>query len=234
MKILVGCEESQRVCMAFRNKGHEAYSCDIQEPSGGHPEWHILGDCLSLLNGNCIFTTMDGVEHKVDGKWDMLLLFPPCTDLAISGNRYFSEKRADGRQRASIEFFMKCMTADCDKICVENPINIIGGEKYLKEFFPDLCDKYGLPIKPTQRIQPWWFGEPVQKTTQLWLKGLDPLVPIVKEKPQMGAKEWVWNGIKKKESEYNYKVSCASHKERAKIRSKTFEGVAKAFADQWG
>lgn len=104
MKILVGCEESQRVCMAFRNKGHEAYSCDIQEPSGGHSEWHILGDCLSLLNGDCIFTTMDGVEHKVDGKWDMLLLFPPCTDLAISGNRYFPEKRADGRQRRQLSF----------------------------------------------------------------------------------------------------------------------------------
>ena len=134
MRVLVACEESQRVTMEFRNLGHEAYSCDIIDCSGGHPEWHIKQDVLSLLNGNCKFKTCDGAEHEVDGKWDLLLAFPPCTHLAVSGARHFEKKRADGRQREAIEFFCKFFEADCDHIAIENPVNIISGE-YIKKWF---------------------------------------------------------------------------------------------------
>lgn len=132
MKVLIACEESQRVCAAFRERGHEAYSCDIQECSGGHPEWHIKGDCLLIINGNCEFTTQDGQAHKIDGKWDLLIAHPPCTYLTVTGNRWFSvEKygkkaieRAKKREGA-IDFFMKFATCDCDKIAIENPVGII-------------------------------------------------------------------------------------------------------------
>lgn len=107
MRILVCCEESQKVCINFRNLGHEAYSCDIQEPSGGHPEWHINEDVLQLLNGNCTFKTMDGIKHTIIGKWDMLISFPPCTHLALSGAMHFEKKRNDGRQRDGVEFFCR-------------------------------------------------------------------------------------------------------------------------------
>lgn len=102
----MACEESQRVCIEFRNKGHEAYSCDIIECSGGHPEWHIMEDVLPLLNGNCEFRTVDRALHKVSGKWDMIIAFPPCTHLAVSGARWFKNKRDDGRQKDGIEFFV--------------------------------------------------------------------------------------------------------------------------------
>ena len=108
MKVLVACEESQEVCKAFRAKGHEAYSCDIQDCSGGHPEWHLQVDALELL--------------KL--KWDMIIAFPPCTHLAVSGARHFEKKRADGRQREAIEFFCKFLTADCERIAIENPVGI--------------------------------------------------------------------------------------------------------------
>ena len=164
MKILVACEESQRVCIEFRNRGHEAYSCDIIECSGEHPEWHIMNDVLPLLDGYCEFKTVDGTLHKIDGKWDMIIAFPPCTHLAVSGARWFENKRYDGRQRDGIEFFCKFLNADCNKIAIENPNGIIGGS-YVKKWFPDLCQKYNLPIAPTQRIQPYEYGEPYTKTT---------------------------------------------------------------------
>ena len=107
MNVLVACEESQVVCKAFRARGHNAFSCDIIECSGGHPEWHIQGDVLPLVNGRCAFKTMDGAEHTIGGKWDMIIAFPPCTHLAVSGARHFEKKRADGRQREGIEFFCK-------------------------------------------------------------------------------------------------------------------------------
>ena len=146
MKILVACEESQRVCKAFRDKGHEAYSCDILPTSGDHPEWHIQCDVTELLKGG----------------WDMIIAFPPCTDLCVSGARHFEKKRTDGRQRSSIEFFCKFLKADCEKIAIENPVGIISGD-YIKTWFPDLAEKYGLPLKPTQIIQPYYFGEPHKK-----------------------------------------------------------------------
>lgn len=190
MKILVACEESQEVCKAFREKGHEAYSCDIQECSGGHPEWHIQEDVLPLLNGNCSFHTTDGTFYEIEGKWDIIIAFPPCTHLAVSGAPHFEKKRADGRQREGIEFFCKFFTADCDKIVIENPVNIISGN-YIQNWFPDLAEKYGLPKEPTQRIHPWMFGDNFSKCTCLWEKGVDPLISLVTEQPKMEWKEWI-------------------------------------------
>lgn len=242
MKILVACEESQRVCIAFREKGHEAYSCDIIDCSGGHPEWHIKGDVLPLLkrkdNGNngwhhFFFTTADGVEHSVD-KWDMIIAFPPCTHLAVSGAAHFEKKRADGRQREGIEFFCQFLNADCDKIIIENPVGIIGGD-YIKKHFPDLCEKYGLPKKPTQTIQPWMFGDNFNKKTCLWEKGVQPLKPLVTTEPELEYFEWTdKNGKKKRQPKWYYEALSLPPAERAKVRSKTFPGVAKAMADQWG
>ena len=130
MKVLIACEESQAVCTAFRNLGHEAYSCDIQECSGGRPEWHIMGDVLPLINGSCEFNTMDGVKHVIEGRWDMLIAHPPCTYLTNVATRHYSLKctpaekvveRMKKREEA-IVFFMQIMLADVPKIAVENPI----------------------------------------------------------------------------------------------------------------
>ena len=237
MKILVACEESQEVCKAFREKGHEAYSCDILKCSGGHPEWHIRHDVLGLLNGNCEFDTCDGLHHKVDGRWDMIIAFPPCTHLAVSGARHFEKKRADGRQREGIEFFCKFLQADCDKVVIENPINIISGD-YVKKWFPDIAEKYGLPIVPSQRIHPWMFGDNYSKNTCLWIKGLPLLVPKVTEEPEMEWKEWIdkKTGRKKRQNKWYYDalINAKTPVERSIIRSKTFPGIAKAMAEQWG
>lgn len=145
MRILVACEESQAVTKELRRLGHEAYSCDIQECSGGHPEWHLQQDVIPLL----------------DETWDMIIAFPPCTDLAVSGARWFPQKRADGRQQKSIGFFMRFVNADCPRIAIENPIGIMSSEYR----------------KPDQIIQPWQFGHGETKATCLWLKGLPKLVP---------------------------------------------------------
>ena len=145
MRILVACEESQAVTKELRRLGHEAYSCDIQPCSGGHPEWHLQVDALELLKM----------------RWDMLIAFPPCTDLAVSGARWFPEKRADGRQQRSIDFFMRFVRADCPRIAIENPVGIMSTEYR----------------KPNQIIQPWMFGHGETKATCLWLKGLPPLIP---------------------------------------------------------
>lgn len=117
MRVLIACEESQEVTIEMRRLGHEAYSCDIQDCSGGHPEWHIKGDALELINGNCRFKTMDGEWHEIDGQWDMLIAHPPCTHLAASGARHFAKKRADGRQQEAIKFFMAFINADCPPDC---------------------------------------------------------------------------------------------------------------------
>lgn len=160
MKILVACEESQAVTIELRRLGHEAYSCDIIPCSGGHPEWHIMQNVLPLLNGNCSFKTMDGTEHSIETRWDMIIAFPPCTHLAVSGAKWFAAKRADGRQQAAIDFFMQFANADCSKIAIENPVGIMS--TYYR--------------KPDQIIQPWQFGHGETKKTCLWLKGLPPLI----------------------------------------------------------
>lgn len=211
MKLLVCCEESQTVCKAFRELGWEAYSCDIEpESGGGHPEWHIQQDVLPLIDGDCSFKTVDGTEHHIEGQWDLLICHPPCTDLAVSGARWFKEKQADGRQQRSIEFFLKFTTAKCQHIAIENPIGIMS--TYYR--------------KPDQIIQPWQFGEPFEKTTCLWLIGLPSLEPtnIVEFPKRQKCKsgktlpEWYSNAPKK---------------DRGKIRSRTFPGIAKAMAEQW-
>lgn len=177
MKVLVACEESQAVCIAFRKLGHEAYSCDTQECSGGHPEWHIKGDVLPLINGNKPFITMDGDLHAIVGTWDLLIAFPPCTYLTNAGSVRLRIKGEINKERMAkaVEakaFFMKFLEADCQKICVENPTP--GKIHQLPQY--------------TQAIQPWWFGHPYTKRTCLWLKNLPPLpLPILfgKELPRM-------------------------------------------------
>lgn len=123
MKILVACEESQAVCKAFRARGHEAYSADIREPSGGHPEWHILGDALPLIDGDCTFRTMDGQQHRIIGEWDMIIAFPPCTDLAASGARSFARKRANGTQERSMQWYYdtRCRGKRRGKVASKTP-----------------------------------------------------------------------------------------------------------------
>ena len=245
MRVLVACEESQAVTKELRRLGHEAYSCDIIECSGGHPEWHIRQNVLTLLNPEELpfgggagigFFTDDGAWHFIDGKWDMIIAFPPCTHLAVSGAAWFEKKREDGRQREGIDFFCQFLNADCDKVAIENPIGIISGD-YIPKWFPDLAEKYGLPKKPTQVIHPWMFGDNFSKSTCLWLKGLDPLVPLVTEQPELEWKEWVdkKTGKKKRQPLWFYKALADSKtpEERAKIRSKTFPGIAKAMAEQW-
>lgn len=209
MKVLVACEESQAVCKAFREKGHEAYSCDIQECSGGHPEWHIKGDALLLLNGNCKFTTGDGKKHTIDGKWDLIIAHPPCTYLSNAGARFLYPKGVLNESRLKLgleakDFFIKFLNADCKRICVENPTP---------------SKVYELP-KCTQVIQPWQFGHPVQKRTCLWLKNLKPLRPtiIMEERQSSKAADW-----------FN-----KAGKDRQKNRAKTFSGIAEAMAEQWG
>lgn len=237
MNVLVACEESQTVCKAFREKGHKAFSCDIQDCSGGHPEWHIKEDVLPLLDGSCTFKTMDNVSHTIEGKWDLIIAHPPCTHLSVSGARHFEKKRADGRQREGIEFFCKFLQADCDKVVIENPVNIISGE-YIKEHFPDLAEKYGLPKNPTQRIHPWMFGDNFSKNTCLWIKGLEPLVPKYTEEPEMEYITWrdKKTGKLKRQNKWYYDafVNCKTSEERSKLRSKTFPSIAQAMAEQWG
>ena len=235
MNVLVACEESQRVCTAFREKGHNAFSCDILPCSGGHPEWHIQGDVLKVLNPSFVplgdgweetrikgieFNTCDGKEHFVNNKWDIIIAHPPCQFLTNTGNPYLNvekwgEKaiqRAKDRE-AAFEFFMKFANADCDKICVENPIG-----------YPNTHFR-----KPDQIIQPWQFGHPFTKATCLWLKGLEPLKPTVTEKPE-NCKSYAWETMI---DERGKTISWNSELSR-KLRSKTFDGVANAMANAWG
>lgn len=227
IRVLVACEESQEVCKAFRARGFEAYSCDIQECSGGHPEWHIKGDALMLINGSCSFTTMDGCTHTIEGKWDLMIAHPPCTDLCVSGARHFEKKRANGRQEKSIKFFAKFLEADCNKIAIENPVGIISGE-YILKWFPDLAKEYNMPLKPSQIIQHYEFGHPYTKKTCLWLVGLPELKKTdVLTKPSNG---WVNQSFTSdgRYGGYNGKFNTA------KQRSKTFPNIAQAMAEQWG
>lgn len=203
MKILLACEESQKVCEAFRAKGHEAYSCDILPCGGSHQEWHIQGDVLPLL----------------EQEWDMIIAFPPCTHLAVSGAAHFAKKRADGRQQEGIDFFMKFANAKCPRIAIENPIGIMSK----------------LWRKPDQIIQPWQFGDKFQKSTCLWLKGLPKLTPTnIVEKGEF--KEWIdpKTGKTKRQPMRFFEALKLSKEERAKVRSRTFQGIADAMADQWG
>ena len=238
MNVLVACEESQRVCMAFRERGHKAYSCDIQPCSGGHPEWHIQGDVLAVVNGRCVFETADGKMHNINGKWDLIIAFPPCTHLAVSGAAHFEKKRADGRQREAIEFFCQFMKADCDRISIENPVGIISGN-YIPKWFPDIAEKYNLPIKPTQIVQPYEYGHAAKKTTCLWLKGLPNLVPTNIVDPgefyvSPKGRKFSKGSSSDMARDEQGKILSWNDPRTAKIRSKTFTGIARAMAEQWG
>lgn len=182
-----------------------------------------------MLNGNCEFQTMDGAIHKIDGKWDLIIAFPPCTHLAVSGARHFEKKRADGRQREGIKFFCQFLNADCARIAIENPVGIISGD-YIPKWFPDLAEMYDLPKKPDQIIQPYEFGDPHKKTTCLWLKGLPHLTATNIVDPKL-VKYTCKNGKEVTFSEYMVRGFDG---DRAGHRSKTFPGVANAMANQWG
>lgn len=194
MRVLVACEESQRVCSEFRRLGHEAYSCDIEPCSGGHPEWHFQQDVTQLLKE----------------KWDLIIAHPPCTYLSNAGARHLYPNGVLNEERlkkglAAKEFFMLFYNADCPKVVIENPT-------------PSKI--FGLP-QYDQVIQPYQFGHPFSKRTCLWLKGVSPLKPTeivdVAQSTKI-AGNWFNKG----------------GKERQKNRSKTFEGIARAMAEQWG
>lgn len=218
MNILVACEESQRVTIEFRKRGHNAFSCDILEPSGGHEEWHIQGDVLPLLNGDCVVKTMDGIEHEIAGRWDMIIAFPPCTYLTNAGARHLWKGHKLNEERyakglAAKEFFMQIYNATCDKIAIENPT-------------PSRI--YELPEK-TQVIQPYQFGHPFTKRTQLWLKGLPKLEPTdIVEPERTFCPSGSYSG------KHDEKHKGIFTKDRAWQRSKTFPGIANAMAKQWG
>lgn len=221
MRVLVACEESQRVCIAFREKGHEAYSCDIQPCSGGHPEWHIQGDCLPILDGNCSFFTSDLSIHTIFGKWDLIIAHPPCTYLTVVANCLFDTgkygKRAWDRmveQRKAIAFFYKFVMADCEKIAIENPLGAMS-TAYRE------CD---------QIIQPWQFGDPFEKRTCLWLKNLPKLSPTKIVTPPPRHVYPSSNSM----PEWYVALGKLPKAERSRERSKTFWGIARAMAEQWG
>ena len=217
MKILVACEESQAVTIELRKLGHEAYSCDIIPCSGGHPEWHIRADVTPLINGECAFFTDDGASHYQFGAWDMIIAFPPCTYLTNAGARHLWKNHELNQERytkglEAKKFFMKLYNADCEKIAIENPT-------------PSRI--YDLPEK-SQVIQPYMFGHPFTKRTQLWLKGLPPLQPTEVVQPE---RTWCPSGsYSGKHEEKNRGMFT---KDRAINRSKTFPGIARAMAEQW-
>ena len=220
MKVLVACEESQRVCTEFRKLGHEAYSCDIEPCSGGHPEWHIQDDVLPLLNGNCDFKTVNGDMYHLIGKWDLIIAHPPCTYMSKAGARFMypsagriNQDRFYKAMKAK-EFFMMFYNADCEKIAIENPVG------YMSTAY----------MKPTQIIHPYMFGDPARKATCLWLKGLYPLKPTNIVEPEIIHYK---NG-KGTDNPWHMGTINLSPHERAKERSKTFPGIAKAMAEQWG
>lgn len=225
MRILVACEESQAVTIEFRKLGFEAYSCDILPCQGGHPEWHFMGDVTKLISINISdrqFQTEAGNYEvlSVSG-WDAIIAFPPCTYLTVTGNRWFNvekygEKavqRIKDREEA-IKFFMLFANAECENIVIENPVGIMSSEWR----------------KPNQIIQPWQFGDPYEKKTCLWIKGFDNLYPTNIVKPperttfESGKSMATWYADA-------FKLPPA---ERSKMRSKTFPGIAKAMAKQWG
>ena len=194
MRVLVACEFSGIVREAFRAKGHEAWSCDLLPTEIPGP--HIQGDVLEILNND----------------WDLMIAFPDCTHLCVSGARWWKEKQKDGRQKQAIDFFIKIALVPISKIAIENPPGIL-----TKVFRP-----------PDQYIQPFWFGDEAQKKTGLWLKNLPKLVPtnIVNR-----GKIWIPKNGRKRGAAWT--MCLPPSPDRWKIRSRTFQGIANAMADQW-
>ena len=222
MTVLVARAESQAVTKQLRRLGHEAFSCDIEKCSGGHPEWHIMCDVIPLLNGDCAFNTMDGENHYISGRWDMIIAFPPCTYLSNAGAcRLYPKKGQLDMERykkglQAKEFFLKFFNADCDRIAVENPVS---------------SSVFEMP-KHTQEIQPYQFNDdgthPYTKKTRLWLKGLPILIQTTPDCKPVGPYVPAGTGRKNRE-----KYGAAKRGEDAKNRAKTFHGIAKAMAEQW-
>lgn len=225
MKALVACEESQAITIELRKLGWEAYSCDIQECSGGHPEWHICENVIPLVNGDCMFKTMDGKMHKVQGKWDLLIAHPPCTFLTNTGNRWFNVERYGEKalqrikdREEAAKFFMVFWNADCERVCIENPIG------YMNTYFR----------KPDQIIHPYYFAESEddenceRKATCWWMRGVEPLRYEIKYQPRVIHYK---NG-KGTDSPWHMETMNLSPAERSRARSKTFPGMAKAIAMQ--
>ena len=220
MRILVACEESQRVTTELRNLGHEAFSCDIQPCSGGHKEWHIQQNVLPLLDGHCSFRTMDGLVHTLDAKWDLIIAHPPCTYLTVTGNRWFNEERYGDKARKrkqdreeAIQSFMAFANADGERIAIENPVGVMSTHFR----------------KPDQTVHPYMFGDPERKATCFWLKGLPLLQPTNVVEPVVIQFK---NG-KGTDSPWHLNTISLPPAERSKARSKTFPGMAKAMAEQW-
>ena len=217
MRVLIACEESQAICKAFRDEGHDAFSCDILPCSGGHPEWHLHGDVFDFVN---------------DG-WDLMIAHPPCTYLAVSGAKWyyhpddkelpFTERRPHPRfpdrrkhQQEALDFVQKLMDVDIPRIAVENPISVISSNIR----------------KPDQIIQPWMFGDEAMKSTCLWTKNLPKLEPT----KIVGKGEMVTYGSGNRMQKWyvDALTNSKTPEERRTMRSKTFKGIAKAMAEQWG
>lgn len=230
MRVLVACEESQAVTKELRRLGHEAYSCDIIPCSGGHPEWHIMQNVLDILDPGwhqsvtceddwygIKFYTCDGHLHIIEGQWDMIIAFPPCTYLSNAGAcRLYPKKGQLNMERyakglEAKEFFLAFLNADCPCVAVENPVS---------------STVFDMPPH-TQEIQPYMFGHPYTKKTRLWLKGLSPLAPTDIVTP---VGPYVPAGTGRKD---RTKYGAAKRGEDAKNRAKTFPGIAKAMAEQW-
>jgi len=203
MKILVACEESQAVTIELRKLGHEAFSCDLLDQSGGHPEWHILDDVLNWLGEG----------------WDMILAFPPCTHLSSAGAPSWKQKQKDGRQQKALDFVYKIRDANCEKIAIENPVGKLGTDWR----------------KADQIINPYQFGDPFKKRTCLWLKGLPILTPTNMVEPEYHyTSNSTRGGLLKDGARKKSKLPIFKAWGKPKKRSKTFPGIAKAMANQWG
>lgn len=219
MNVLIACEESQAVTIEGRKLGHNVFSCDIIPCSGGHPEWHIQQDVIPLLNGNCTFKTMDGVEHRIDGKWDMIIAHPPCTRLCNSGQRwlYFGDNEYRSKkireQQNAIVFFMTIAYADCDKIAIENPNGIMSTAWRPPDF----------------SYNPYDFeGETESKKTCWWTKGVSPLKPTRKTPlPKEERTQGIWK------AHFGDQKLAWNDPETARLRGQTPPGAAKAIAEQW-
>lgn len=231
MNVLIACEESQTVCAAFRKLGFNAYSCDLVECSGGHPEWHLLGDALDVIK-NSGGITQDG-KHVIVDKWHLMIAHPPCTYLTSSGAKWYyhpedkhlpiEQRRPHPRfphrkqdQDAAVDFFMALYNTNIPYIAIENPVGVMSSRFR----------------KPDQIVQPYMFGNSARKTTCLWLKGL-PLLEstnLVDEGESI-----VFRSGKKMPKWYcDALTNAKTDAERRKLRSKTFDGIAQAMAQQWG
>ena len=213
MKVLIACEESQAVTIEFRKLGIEAFSCDIQECSGGHPEWHYQEDVFKVIDRE---------------QWDIMIAFPPCTYLTVTGARWMYNKdksintERKINQDAGLDFVRQLLNSNINYIALENPVGAISNAIR----------------KPDQIIQPYYFGDQAQKTTCLWLKNLPPLFhssgkSIFNEATHVSKGEMITTSTGKTFSKWYWETSKGKGKERQKLRSKTFPGIAKAMATQW-